>query len=106
MQLKVRCNGFKRRKIEGIRLKRIEIDPMRFRNHTATIDLIVVKDPDAPPFVGAFSRDWYKPPLYGEPGWQQSLFSIRGRTGTAHRICMVWLLARANFGKGLSCVEK
>lgn len=36
-------------KIEGIRIERIEIDPERFKAHTAKFDRIVVEDPDAPP---------------------------------------------------------
>jgi len=45
---------FDEAKIEGIRLKRMKIDPVRFRNHTATTNLIVVKDPGAPPLWARF----------------------------------------------------
>ncbi|HAA73962.1 TPA: pectate lyase [Candidatus Latescibacteria bacterium] len=38
-----------RAKISGIRIKDIEIDPVRFHNHTTTRDRVVVEDPGAPP---------------------------------------------------------
>ena len=34
--------------IEGIKVKTVEIDPVRYRAYTATTDRIIVEDPDAP----------------------------------------------------------
>ena len=35
--------------LAGIRLESIPIEPVRFENHSATNDIVVVSDPDAPP---------------------------------------------------------
>jgi len=40
---------FREAAIHGIRLEKIPIDPVRFENHTATEDTIVVEAPNAPP---------------------------------------------------------
>jgi len=45
---------FDRSQIRGKRLKRIEIEPVRFRNHTASTDLVVVEDADAPSLWARF----------------------------------------------------
>lgn len=41
-------------KITGIRVEDVEIEPVRFNNHTTTRDRIVVEDPDAPPLWARF----------------------------------------------------
>jgi PelA/Pel-15E family pectate lyase len=43
-----------RSRISGIRVKDIDIEPVRFHNHTTTRDRIVVQDPDAPPIWTRF----------------------------------------------------
>lgn len=40
---------FERSKIEGVRVKDVPIDPVRFEHHTATFNRVVVDDPSAPP---------------------------------------------------------
>ena len=74
-------------KIEGIRLKRIEIAPTRFRNHTATTDLIVVKDPDAPPLWARFHEIGTNRPFManrdGNKVYSLSQVALERRTGYA-----------------------
>ena len=74
-------------KIEGIRLKRIEIDPARFRNHTATTDLVVVKDPDAPPLWARFHEIGTNRPFManrdGNKVYSLSEVALERRTGYA-----------------------
>jgi rhamnogalacturonan endolyase len=45
---------FQATQINGIRLETITIDPVRFENHTATSDVVVVEDPNAPPLWTRF----------------------------------------------------
>jgi len=78
---------FHNAKIEGIRLKRIEISPTRFRNHTATTDLIVVKDPDAPPLWARFHEIGTNRPFManrdGNKVYSLSQVALERRTGYA-----------------------
>lgn len=45
---------FERSQIRGIRVDTTSIEPIRYEHHTATIDRIVVPDPDAPPIWSRF----------------------------------------------------
>ena len=45
---------FETAKIEGIRVKTISIEPVRFKQHTAKIDRIVIPDEQAPPVWARF----------------------------------------------------
>lgn len=45
---------FEKARIEGIRVDTIPIEPIRYENHTATFDRIVVADPKAPPLWARF----------------------------------------------------
>lgn len=41
-------------RIQGLRVQTISIDPVRFKGHTAKIDRVEVKDPNAPPIWARF----------------------------------------------------
>jgi PelA/Pel-15E family pectate lyase len=45
---------FEQSKIEGIRIQSVSNEPVRYNNHTATTDRIVVEDPNAPPIWARF----------------------------------------------------
>ncbi len=47
-------NWFRQSALKGLRLRRVPIQPVRFKNHTATYDVMVVKDPVAPPLWARF----------------------------------------------------
>jgi len=78
---------FDEAKIEGIRLERVKIEPARFRNHTATSDLIVVEDPDAPPIWARFHEiDTNRPFMANRDGkkvYSLSEVALERRTGYA-----------------------
>ncbi|MCA9431620.1 MAG: pectate lyase, partial [Candidatus Omnitrophica bacterium] len=45
---------FRSSAITGYRLERVPIEPVRFENHTATQDVVLVEDPSAPPLWARF----------------------------------------------------
>lgn len=44
----------KRSQIDGLRIERVEAEPVRYKFHTARHDVIAVEDPDAPPLWARF----------------------------------------------------
>lgn len=40
--------------IDGLRLEKVPIEPVRFENHTATFDRVIIPDPSAPPLWARF----------------------------------------------------
>ncbi len=78
---------FDEAKSEGIRLKRVEIEPVRFKNHTATTDLIVVEDSDAPPLWARFHEIGTNHPFManrdGKKVYSLSEVALERRTGYA-----------------------
>lgn len=45
---------FERSKILGLRVERVNIEPIRYEHHTADTDVVVVEDADAPPLWARF----------------------------------------------------
>lgn len=45
---------YERAKIQGLRIERVNIAPIRYEYHTATTDVIAVEDPEAPPIWARF----------------------------------------------------
>jgi PelA/Pel-15E family pectate lyase len=78
---------FDEAKIEGIRLERVEIDPMRFKDHTATTDLVMVEDPNAPPLWARFHEIGTNRPFManrdGKKVYSLSEVALERRTGYA-----------------------
>ncbi len=52
--LETAARWFEQSKINGTRLKRVKIEPQRFKGHTARFDRAVVRDPSAPPIWARF----------------------------------------------------
>jgi len=74
-------------KIEGIRIETVEIDAERFKNHTATTDRVVVKDPNAPPLWARFHEvDTFRPFMCNRDGnkvYSLAEVALERRTGYA-----------------------
>lgn len=72
-------------KIEGIRIETVKIDAARFKNHTATTDRVVVKDPHAPPLWARFHEvDTFRPFMCNRDGnkvYSLAEVALERRTG-------------------------
>ena len=76
---------FEKASIRGVRLQRVKIDPVRFRNHTATTDLMVVEDPEAPPVWTRFYEVETNRPFFcnrdGKKVYSLAEVALERRTG-------------------------
>ncbi|MDA0709431.1 MAG: pectate lyase [bacterium] len=76
---------FEASKITGIRLERIQVDATRFKDHTATTDLVVVADPEAPPLWARFHEiDSFRPFMCNRDGvkvYSLAEVALERRTG-------------------------